>query len=89
MDTLGDKGGVQLTLGKEKIDITEHVQGRFENGGMQLYHENEPIGRMTYMDQYDLKSGYSFQNQKFYKMADTVKKPDAKYVDCDDHQGWC
>lgn len=89
MDTLKQEGVSKLTLGKEKIDITEHVQGRFKEGGMQLYYDNEPIGRMTGMDQYDLKSGYSFQDQKFYKMADTVKKPDAKYVDCDDHQGWC
>ncbi|QHZ45679.1 YusG family protein [Bacillus sp. NSP9.1] len=78
-----------MTLKKERIDITEHVKGHFKDGGMHLYHENEPIGRMTGMDQYELKSGYIFQDQKFYKMADTISKPDAKYVDCDDQQGWC
>ncbi|KAA6450575.1 YusG family protein [Bacillus swezeyi] len=78
-----------MTLKKERIDITEHVKGHFKDGGMQLYHENEPIGRMTGMDQYELKSGYYFHNGKFYKMADTTSAPDTKYVDCDDQQGWC
>ena len=81
LDTLYQEGVSKLTLKKERIDITEHVESRLKNGGMQLYHENELIGRMTGNDQYELKSGYSFQDERFYKTADTVSGPDAKYVD--------
>ncbi len=44
---------------------------------------------MTGMDQYELKQGFSFENQKFYKTADVINGGDPKYVDCDYENGWC
>ncbi|ANF38007.1 YusG family protein [Bacillus velezensis] len=78
-----------MAFDKQKVDVTENVTGRFQNGRFSLFHENEAIGEMTGMDQYELKQGFSFENQKFYKTADVINGSDPKYVDCDYESGWC
>ncbi|ARV46639.1 YusG family protein [Bacillus inaquosorum] len=78
-----------MAFSKQKLDVTNDVTGRFQNGRLSLYHDNEMIGQMTSMDEYELKSGYSFENEKFYKTADVVSENDEKYVDCDYENGWC
>lgn len=44
---------------------------------------------MTGMNEYELKSGFTYENEKFYKTADVVSGDDQKYVDCDYESGWC
>lgn len=78
-----------MAFDKQKLDVTNDVTCRFQNGRLSLYHDNEMIGQMTSMNEYELKSGYSFENEKFYKTADVVSGDDAKYVDCDYENGWC
>ncbi|MCG8397103.1 YusG family protein [Bacillus atrophaeus] len=78
-----------MAISKQRFDVTDHVTGRFQDGRLSLYHEDEMIGQMTGMNEYELKPGFSFENEKFYKTADAVSGSDAKYVDCDYENGWC
>ena len=43
--------------------------------------EGDEISLMKFIRKMD-------ENMEFLEM-DPVSGPDAKYVDCDDHQGWC
>lgn len=56
---------------------------------MVLYHQNEEIGTMISEHQYELKSGYSYDQNRFYCLSDTLTYGTEKYVDCDDENGWC
>ncbi|MES1034324.1 YusG family protein [Bacillus pumilus] len=78
-----------MSFQKEQVDITDHVTGRFKEGGMVLYHQNEEIGTMISENQYELKSGYSYDQNRFYRLTDTLTHGTEKYVDCDDENGWC
>lgn len=78
-----------MSFQKEQVDITEHVTGRFKESGMVLYHQNEEIGTMISEHQYELKSGYSYDQNRFYCLSDTLTYGTEKYVDCDDENGWC
>ena len=82
-------GVSNLSFQKEQVDITEHVTGRFKESGMVLYHQNEEIGTMISKNQYELKSGYSYDQNRFYRLSDTLTHGTEKYVDCDDENGWC
>lgn len=89
LDTLPLWGVSNLSFQKEQVDITEHVTGRFKESGMVLYHQNEKIGTMISENQYELKSGYSYDQNRFYRLSDTLTHGTEKYVDCDDENGWC
>ena len=78
-----------MSFQKEQVDITEHVTGRFKESGMVLYHQNEEIGTMISENPYELKSGYSYDQNRFYRLSDTLTHGTEKYVDCDDENGWC
>ncbi|MGE6630004.1 YusG family protein [Bacillus sp. NPDC077027] len=78
-----------MSFQKEQVDITSHITGRFKENGMVLYHNKEEIGKMISEDQYELKSGYSYDGNRFYQLADTLTSGTEKYVDCDEENGWC
>ncbi len=89
LDTLPLWGVSNLSFQKEQVDITDHVTGRFKESGMVLYHQNEEIGTMISENHYELKSGYSYDQNRFYRLTDTLTHGTEKYVDCDDENGWC
>ncbi|KZZ83221.1 MULTISPECIES: YusG family protein [Bacillaceae] len=81
-----------MTLKKQRIDVTDHITGKFVNGQMNLFLDNQPIGTMTNGEggsKFELKNGFEANEDRFYQMADVPDKPDEKYVDCDDENGWC
>ncbi|MCM3161212.1 MULTISPECIES: YusG family protein [Bacillaceae] len=78
-----------MTIQKQQLDITDRVVGKFGDGQLNLYLEKERIGQMVSENNYDLKAGYEFNNNRFYQVADVVTGPDQKYVDCDYENGWC
>lgn len=94
MDTLtiNNPLGVFSMLEKNRLDITDRVVAKFKNNGMEIFDENEPIGKMVFTNQgnqYDLKSGYEYENNKFFHYTDVTTGADQKYTDCDDENGWC
>jgi hypothetical protein len=78
-----------MSFEKQRLDITDRVVGKFTDGQLNLYLEKEMIGQMVSENNYDLKTGYEFNNSRFYQFADVITGQDQKYVDCDDENGWC
>lgn len=87
-----NKGGVHMTIEKQRLNITDRVVGKFSNGQINLFLENEQIGQMVSKgteSTFDLKTNYQYENNSFYQYVDVLTQPDEKYVDCDDVNGWC
>jgi hypothetical protein len=81
-----------MTLENKKLDITDHVIGKLKNGTIELFADNEPIGRIVLSQAgstFELKNGYEQQQDKIYKQVTVTTGPDQKYVDCDSESGWC
>ncbi len=79
-------------LERKKLDITDRVVGKLGQSQMDLYVEEQPIGRMLFTNQgnqYELKPGYEHEENKIFQYADVTRGPDQKYTDCDDENGWC
>jgi hypothetical protein len=81
-----------MVLEKKRFDITERVIGKLGNGEIQLFEENEQIGRLILNEnknRFELKNGYEEEQNKIYKYMTVTTSPDEKYVDCDSESGWC
>jgi hypothetical protein len=81
-----------MTLEKQRLNITDRVVGKFSNGQINLFLENEQIGQMVSKgaeSSFDLKTNYQYEDNSFYQYVDVPTKQDEKYVDCDDVNGWC
>ncbi|MFT4412920.1 YusG family protein [Fredinandcohnia humi] len=81
-----------MVLKNSRIEITDRVVGKLKNNEMNLYVEQEPIGKIKFSNdgpKYELKQGYEYEENKIYTYADISTSPDMKYVDCDDENGWC
>ncbi|MFG6115023.1 YusG family protein [Halobacillus sp. MO56] len=73
----------------QMVDITDSINGKLEEGNMNLYLYKEKIGRILMSGQenrYEMSEGFKYHNGKIYRMH---KITDIKqYVtDCD--LGWC
>lgn len=79
-----------MTLNQQKIDITERVVGKLKNGEIELYLENERIGKMTIPTESEIQLEHHFEGDKdkIYQHVTTTSGPDARYTDCDEG-GWC
>ncbi|WP_225228842.1 YusG family protein [Bacillus sp. PS06] len=81
-----------MVLEKKRIDVTDRVVAKLGANQMDLYMENEMIGKMVQSEQgnqYELKNGFEEEQNKIYQHVDVTTGPDQKYVDCDDENGWC
>lgn len=79
-----------MALRETKLDITDRVVGKLENGEIELYLENEPIGRVKLHGkaEFELDQRFAVDGQRIYQNASIIEQPDAKYTDCD-QGGWC
>lgn len=79
-----------MTLIHQKFDITDRVIGKMKNGEIQLYLENEKIGKITLPQGYqlELEHHYEAEQEKIYQHVTATEQPDARYTDCDEG-GWC
>ncbi|MCA1031592.1 YusG family protein [Bacillus timonensis] len=81
-----------MVLENKRLDITDRVVGKLCESGMDLYVEEEPIGKFITSEEgnrFELKNGYEQDQYRIFKYADVTVGPDAKYVDCDYENGWC
>lgn len=81
-----------MTLYNKRLDITDRVVGKMSEQGFNLFVEKEPIGQLTFTEQgnqYSLKNGYEMEGSRIYQQVQVPSENDAKYVDCDDENGWC
>jgi len=80
-----------MTLKQQKIDITDRVVGKFAEGELVLYLENERIGTMSLPSDCNIKleeHHLECSGDKIYQKFSTPTADDPKYTDCDEG-GWC
>ncbi len=79
-----------MTLESRKRDVTEHVVGKLKDGEIQLYHEDQPIGKMTLPLplQLELEPNYHNEENKIIQNYTSTEGKEARYTDCDEG-GWC
>jgi len=79
-----------MSLKQQKIDVTDRVVGKLKNGELELYLENERIGKMTLPESCMMELEHHFEGsgKSIYQNVTTTDQPDAKYTDCD-QGGWC
>ncbi|MBT2682580.1 MULTISPECIES: YusG family protein [Bacillaceae] len=79
-----------MTLNKQKLDITDRVTGKLENGQVQLYLENEHIGSIELPEGMQMKLEHHFEAEqnKIYQHVSVPDQSEPRYTDCDEG-GWC
>jgi hypothetical protein len=80
-----------MTLNQQKLDITDRIVGKLNNGIIELYLENESIGKITLPKDSQFEMSHHFeidQQQRIYQRYTSTNQPDARYTDCDEG-GWC
>lgn len=79
-----------MTLKPEKLDITDRVTGKLENGEIQLYLEKEPIGKIKLPEDAQLELGHHFvsEQNRIYQHVSVPDQSEPRYTDCDEG-GWC
>ncbi|OLO28532.1 hypothetical protein BTR23_17490 [Alkalihalophilus pseudofirmus] len=75
----------------KKVDVTSKVDGKLENGAMNLYMDEARIGKIIMTNQgnqYEMAEGFEFDSNKVYRYENAHPEKQDKYVDdCD--LGWC
>jgi len=79
-----------MTLKQQKMDITDRVTGKLENGEIQLYLENESIGKIKLPEgaQLELEHHYESVQNRIYQHVSVPDQSEPRYTDCDEG-GWC
>lgn len=80
-----------MTLKPQKMDITDRIIGKLKNGTIELFLENESIGKITLPQgsQFEMSHHYEMdQQQRIFQNYTSTNQPDARYTDCDEG-GWC
>jgi hypothetical protein len=79
-----------MTLKQQKLDITDRVTGKLENGRIQLYLENEPIGKINLPEGVQLELGHHYESEqnRIYQHVSVPEQSEPRYTDCDEG-GWC
>ncbi|MGX6445399.1 YusG family protein [Neobacillus sp. K501] len=79
-----------MTLKQQKIDVTDRVIGKMQNGEIELFLENTSIGKIKLPGDMEVQLDHHFEvdQRKIYQHVSVTEQPDAKYTDCDDG-GWC
>ncbi|WP_100405349.1 YusG family protein [Bacillus solitudinis] len=74
-----------------KVDVTSQVNGRMENGIMNLYMGKASVGKIIETNQglqHEMAEGYTFQEDKIYRFQNPHPEKVKSYVDsCE--EGWC
>ena len=79
-----------MTLQQGKLDITDRVVGKLQNGEIVLYLENEQIGKVPLPSGSDIQLEHHFESagEKIFQLVSTPSRDEPRYIDCDEG-GWC
>ncbi|PFA70385.1 hypothetical protein CN378_00920 [Bacillus sp. AFS015802] len=78
-----------MVLEPKKMDVTSRVTGKLKNGEVELYLDNQPIGKMNLpLDGVSLEPNFEAKENKIYQSYTSTEGHDARYTDCDEG-GWC
>lgn len=84
------KGALCMTLKQQRIDVTDRVTGKMNNGEMELFLDDTSIGKIQLPGDmtFQLNQQFEVEQRKIFQTVTVTEQPDAKYTDCDDG-GWC
>ncbi|WP_245805875.1 YusG family protein [Bacillus alkalicellulosilyticus] len=76
----------------KKVDVTGKIEGKLENGAMNLYMDEAVVGKIIMSDEgkntYEMSQGYEFEDNKVFRYEAEHPEDQDKYVEgCD--MGWC
>lgn len=78
-----------MVLEPKKMDVTGRVTGKLKNGEVELYLDNQPIGKMAMpLEGLTLEPNFEAKENKIYQSYTSTEGHDARYTDCDEG-GWC
>jgi hypothetical protein len=80
-----------MTLKQQKLDITDRIVGKLKSGSIELFLENEPVGKITLPEGSQIEMSHHYevdQQNRVYQHYTATNQPDARYTDCDEG-GWC
>ncbi|MGM0753681.1 MAG: YusG family protein [Bacillota bacterium] len=78
-----------MVLKPKKLDVTNRVTGKLKNGEVELYLDNQPIGRMALpLDGLNMEPNFEAKENKIYQSYTSTEGDQARYTDCDEG-GWC
>lgn len=76
-----------MTLKQSRIDVTDRVTGKLQNGVMELYLDETPIGKLKFPTgnlQYELDHHFEIAQQKIFQHVSIPDKAEPRYTDCDE-----
>ncbi|MDT9026235.1 YusG family protein [Rossellomorea yichunensis] len=78
-----------MVLEPRKLDVTNRVTGKLKDGEVELYLDNQPIGRMALpLDGIIMEPNFEAKENKIYQSYTSTEGDQARYTDCDEG-GWC
>lgn len=78
-----------MVLKPRKLDVTNRVTGKLKDGEVELYLDNQPIGRMALpLDGITMEPNFEAKENKIYQSYTSTEGDQARYTDCDGG-GWC
>ncbi|MGM0829721.1 MAG: YusG family protein [Bacillota bacterium] len=78
-----------MVLEPKKLDVTNRVTGKLKDGEVELYLDNQPIGRMALpLDKITMEPNFEAKENKIYQSYTSTEGDQARYTDCDEG-GWC
>ncbi|MBN8193606.1 YusG family protein [Bacillus sp. NTK074B] len=78
-----------MVLEPKKMEVTGRVTGKLKNGEVELYLDNQPIGKMAMpLEGLTLEPNFEAKENKIYQSYTSTEGHDARYTDCDEG-GWC
>ncbi|MGF3105319.1 MULTISPECIES: YusG family protein [Rossellomorea] len=78
-----------MVLEPKKLDVTNRVTGKLKDGEVELYLDNQPIGRMALpLDGITMEPNFEAKENKIYQSYTSTEGDQARYTDCDEG-GWC
>ncbi|WP_064092894.1 YusG family protein [Rossellomorea aquimaris] len=78
-----------MVLQPKKLDVTERVTGKLKNGELELFLDNQPIGKMSVpLEGVTMEPNFEAKENKIFQSYTSTEQPEARYTDCDEG-GWC
>ncbi|WP_201714210.1 YusG family protein [Rossellomorea arthrocnemi] len=78
-----------MVLEPKKLDVTGRVTGKLKNGEVELFLDNQPIGKTALpLDGLTMEPNFEAKENKIYQSYTSTEGHDARYTDCDEG-GWC
>jgi hypothetical protein len=80
----------RLTLEQKKLDVTDRIVGKLNNGEIQLFLEDEKVGTITLPQgsTFQLEHHFETDQQRIFQHVSVPAESEPRYTDCDEG-GWC